>query len=161
VRQGSRIDWRAAEALEIAALVSLVATLGPAIRRFGRGYAGDLFHRTGQTGEQLLRLLDVGYYLVFVGYILLTTRLIETEVFTSFAMGDQIEEAAIRIGGLLLTMGVLHAATLIALPMVALVFNATQARRKLPRWVVIILILTALAIIANSPTLLVFVGEQG
>ena len=156
---GTRIDWRVAEALEIGLLVSLLATLGPAIRRFGRGFAGDLFQQHRQTGEHLLRLLDVAYYLVFVGYIAMTTRLAEPEAFLAFRIGDQIEEAAMRIGGMLLTMGVLHATTLVALPMVAFVFNTTQAGRKLPRWVVIILIIAAVSIVTNLPALLALFGD--
>lgn len=158
---GFRFDWRLTEALENALLVILVATLGPAIRRFGRGYAGDLFQQHSGTGEHLLRLLDVSYYLMFSGYILLTARLAETEAFVMFRGGDQIEEAAVRIGGLLLAMGLLHATTLIAMPMVAFVFNTTQTGRRLPRWVTIILITAAFMIVTNLPLLLTFVGGQG
>ncbi len=61
------------ELIETIALIALVAVLGPAIRRFGRGYAHDLWRTTPDMPTALLRLLDVAYLLVFGGYILITT----------------------------------------------------------------------------------------
>ena len=69
-----RFDWRVVEALSLSLLMVMVMTLGPAIRRFGRGYAEDLFVRTPQTGVSMLRLLDFAYYLVFSGYAVMTIR---------------------------------------------------------------------------------------
>ncbi len=132
-----RFDWRTMEALEFGGLLVLVASLGPAIRRFGRGYVGDVFRGSPDTGARLLGLLDVAYYLVFSGYVLVTLRLAAPVSYRLFDAADQVEEAAARIGGLLLAMGLLHAATLVAIPLVGLVFNTTKAGRKLPRWVVI------------------------
>ena len=70
---GRQVRVPAMELIETIALVSLVAVLGPAIRRFGRGYADDLWPTTPTMPSSLLRLLDVAYLLVFGGYILLTT----------------------------------------------------------------------------------------
>lgn len=143
------------EAIETLLLVVLVIVLGPAIRRFGRGYADDLWPATPSTSRALLHLLDVAYLLVFSGFILLTaqlegTGLVPAEPLGCFdpgvacrTLGTQLESVGIRVGGLLLTMGVLHAATLMVLPAVALVSNATRLGRRLPRWLVIAFVVVA------------------
>ncbi len=133
------------ELVETIALVVLIAVLGPAIRRFGRGYATDLWPASPSTATALLRLLDLAYLLVFAGYVLITfapglvgDRSAATICFTPdidcHVWGDQLQDAAVRIGGLLLLMGVMHGATIIVLPVVALVSNSTRVGRALPRW---------------------------
>jgi hypothetical protein len=136
---GRQVRLPAMELLETLALVSLVVVLGPAIRRFGRGYAHDLWRRTPDTPTALLRLLDVAYLLVFGGYILVTA---------SFGFGrstievaQQVTDLCWRVGGLVLTMGLLHAATIMTLPVVALISNSTRVGRSLPRWLVVTLVL--------------------
>ena len=52
---------------------------------------------------------------------------------------EQVQSAGERLGVLVLIMGLLHAATIIVLPVVALVSNSTRAGRALPRWLVIVL----------------------
>lgn len=126
------------EALEIIGLVTIVIVLGPAIRRFGRNFSHDLFPDEQPLADALLRLLDVAYYLVFAAYILMTTQF-EFEfgvagMPASLDLAQQMQEAAIRFGGLLLLIGILHTLTLFALPFVALVHNSTRRRRPLPRW---------------------------
>jgi hypothetical protein len=162
------------EAIETALLVALVIILGPAIRRFGRGYADDLWTASPTTPTALLRLLDVAYLLVFTGFILLTaefepTGTVPTRRIDCFAadiachaIGDQLESAAQRVGGLLLTMGILHAITLAALPAVALVSNSTRLGRRLPRWLVIAFtVLVVLAAIQVLPALVALIIGAG
>jgi hypothetical protein len=143
VPTGNRIDWRLLEALEFGVIAIVVAALGPAIRRFGRGYVVDIFHTSPDTAARLLRLLDVAYALLFGGYALITTRLGPPVSYTLTRLGDQVEEASMRLGGLLLLMGVLHAVTLIALPLIGLVFNANRRRAKLPKWITMVLVVAA------------------
>jgi hypothetical protein len=126
------------EAIEFVGLVVVVAVLGPVIRRFGRHFAEDLFVADRTIATALLRLLDVAYFLVFAAYVLMTTQF-EFEVGVarrpaSLDLAQQLHEAAIRFGGLLLLMGVLHALTIAALPFVALVHNSTRRHRPLPPW---------------------------
>lgn len=128
---GRHVPRSTLEGLELAGLVLTVVTIGPAIRRFGRNYAGDLWPAGSAVPRSLIRLLDAAYYLVFAGYILMT---IEFSPEHPELLVAQIAEAAIRLGGLLLLMGVLHAATLVALPVVALIDNSTRRGRRLPRW---------------------------
>ncbi len=150
------------EAIETVALVALVAVLGPAIRRFGRNYAADLLPATPGTATSLLRLLDVAYYLVFAGFIMLTSDLDfdKTRVF----LDAQLQDAFARIGGLLLVMGLLHAVTIMVLPVVALVFNSTRVGRKLPRWLVVLMALAAVPVglfVLNGFVGLIIAGSGG
>lgn len=129
------------ELIETFALVLLVAVLGPAIRRFGRGYAQDLWRSTPDTATALVRLLDVSYLLVFGGYILLTAHFDFGP--STIGVARQLEDLGWRIGGLVLTMGLLHAATIMSLPVVALIANSTRRGRPLPRWLTVVLIIGA------------------
>jgi len=141
---GRQVRLPAMELIETAALVLLVAVLGPAIRRFGRGYAGDLWPASPVTATALLRLLDVAYLLVFSGFILMT---VEFDFGPSGVVAaEQFQAAGERLGGLVLIMGLLHAATIIVLPVVALVSNSTRAGRALPRWLVIVLALAGIGL---------------
>ncbi|MDC3402460.1 hypothetical protein OAX95_00820 [bacterium] len=127
---GRQIRLPVIELIETVALVMLIAVLGPAIRRFGRGYANDLWPTTPATATALLRLLGLAYLLVFTGYILLSSELdFET---SGVLVAEQVHEAGYRIGGLVLAMGLLHAATIMVLPIVALVSNSTRVSRELP-----------------------------
>lgn len=135
---GTYVSRPVMEAVEVVGLVVLVAVLGPAIRRFGRHFAEDLFVVDRTMATTMLRLLDIAYYLVFAAYVLMTTQFeFEPGVASMPASDDlaqQLHEAATRFGGLLLLIGVLHALTLFALPLVALVHNSTRAGRPLPGW---------------------------
>lgn len=155
------------ELVETVALVALVAVLGPAIRRFGRGYAVDLWPVTPATATALLRLLDVAYILIFGGFILMTADLdfassslaASNCVFDDVrchTVQDQIGDACIRLGGLVLVMGILHAVTIIVLPVVALISNSTRVGRALPRWLVVLLVLAIIPIALQ--TFLALVG---
>ena len=116
-----------------------MVVLGPAIRRFRRGYAHDLWRRTPDTPTALLRLLDVAYLLVFGGYILVTANFGFGR--STIELAQQVTDLCWRVGGLVLTMGLLHAATIMTLPVVALISNTTRVGRSLPRWLVVTLVL--------------------
>ncbi len=132
------------EVLEIVVLSILVVVLGPAISRFGRGFVADLWPGGSTAPPALLRLLDLAYGLVFSGYILLSTEFEFGDSFRMVTFGEQIAEAAHRVGGLLLLVGVLHALTIAALPVVALIDNSTRMNRSLPRWLIVVGVLIAI-----------------
>jgi hypothetical protein len=149
------------ELIETVALVAVVAALGPAIRRFGRGYATDLWPVTPATATALLRLLDVAYVLTFGGFILMTVDFnFESSSRPAFdcvlsavkchTVQAQIQDACIRLGGLVLVMGLLHAITIIVLPVVALVSNSTRVGRALPRWLIILLVVASVPILLQT-----------
>ena len=138
---GRQVRIGVMELIETIALVLLVAVLGPAIRRFGRGYAHDLWRSTPETATALVRLLDVAYLLVFAGYILLTAHFDFDP--STIGVAQQLEDLGWRLGGLVLTMGLLHAATIMTLPVVALIANSTRRGRPLPRWLAVVLVIGA------------------
>jgi uncharacterized membrane protein YidH (DUF202 family) len=140
---GSYVEPLALEALEVIALTTIAALLGPAIRRFGRNVTHDLWPVSPHTARGIVRLLDVAYALVFAGYILITTRFEGDPrplVPVVDHLADQLQHAAVRIGGMVLLIGVLHALTMAALPFVALVQNSTRRGRPLPRWMTWLLV---------------------
>jgi uncharacterized membrane protein YidH (DUF202 family) len=154
-RYGRFVDRPTLEALEIAVLSIVVLALGPAIRRFGRGFAADLWPAGSVTPTALLRLLDVAYFLVFSGYILLTTEFNFGPAFRRETLGEQLGESAQRIGGLLLIVGLLHALTIAALPLVAMIDNSTRAHRPLPRSTIAIAVLVGVTVV---PVFLILIG---
>lgn len=158
LRGSYRIDWRAMQLVEVIVLAILIVVLAPTIRRFGRGYVDDILHSSPQTGPRLLQLLDVAYYLVFSGYVLSTIRMTAPAAYSLWQVGQQLQEASIRTGGLLLLMGLLHATTLMAMPLIGLVFNSTQKGRKLPGWVTVVLIIAGAQIALSLPVLLGLAG---
>lgn len=108
-----------------AILVMLVLSLAPALRRFGEAYlAGAL--GTDSTGR-FAALLDVAYYLVCTGYILLTASWLPDVVATPVGP-EQLLRASWRIGGLLGVLGGLHAVTILALPLVGLLLRSVRWR---------------------------------
>ncbi len=155
----ARVDWRVMEGLESGVLVLLTAVLAPAIRRFGRGYVNDLLHSSPDSGTRLLGLLDTAFYLVLGGYTLMTASFSPTDSYYLSHLGGQVGEAAWRIGGLLLLTGVLHATTLMVLPLISLVFNANRVGAKLPRWITIIMLLLVLDLVGG--VVLASVGTFG
>lgn len=127
------MSFTSLELLVTAIMVAVVAVMGPAIRRFGETYEQSAFAGNPETGTQVLRLLDIAYYLIFGAYIVMTLMfepprdlpLLDRQ-FT-----DTLTAEAIRLGGLLLLMGLLHIALLLALPVVGLVHSANLRRTRI------------------------------
>ncbi len=111
------MDWWVIELITDIVLISLAIGLGPFIKRFGRSYAADVFRANPRTGKSYLVLTDVAYYLVFTSFILFTVTF---EQPTSWARstGAQLKDEVGRVGGMLLIMGLLHAANVVALPVI-------------------------------------------
>jgi multisubunit Na+/H+ antiporter MnhB subunit len=123
--------WWSLELLTTAVLLVIVLVLGPLIRRFGRIYAADVFRANPPTGDRFLALLDVAYYLVFVAMILLTASVSPEPAWLGpDGLTSYLEHAFMRVGDLLLVMGLLHSVTIMTLPVLGLVF--TDGWRRLP-----------------------------
>lgn len=114
---GFAVPWWTIELITNIVLVALVVALGPFIKRFGRAYAADVFRANPRTGKSYLVLTDIAYYLIFVAYILFTMSLVESPVWEE-STAAQLEHELLRVGGLLLLMGVLHAVNVVALPVI-------------------------------------------
>lgn len=128
-RSGGAISmsFLALETLVTVAMVGLVLVLGPAIRRFGEQYEQACFVGSPATGRRVLRLLDIAYYLIFLAFIAMTLVFDPALQFdpnlAAWVLGESI-----RIAGLMLLMGVLHVALVLALPLAGLVHAANEWR---------------------------------
>lgn len=116
-------------AVETALLIGVVLAFGPLIRRFGAIFVEDVFGgRAEGVGTDFLRLLDVAYYLAFVGYVSLTVPI--SEVVGTRALGPMLDRTVDRVAGLLLLIGVMHAATITALPLIGLIHASTVREQR-------------------------------
>jgi hypothetical protein len=111
------MPWWVIELLTNVVLVTLAVCLGPFIKRFGRSYAADVFRSNPRTGKSYLVLTDVAYYLIFASFVLFTVTFVEPRDWVD-STGAQLKHQLARIGGILLIMGVLHAANVVALPII-------------------------------------------
>ena len=116
-RQGSVLmDWWIIELITVALLVVIAFWLGPLIKRFGRSYAADVFRANPRTGKSFIMLTDVAYYLIFFSYILFTVSFEPKGSWADTVNAAQLQHETARLGGILLIIGVLHSANLLALP---------------------------------------------
>jgi hypothetical protein len=126
------MSWWLVELISNVILLAVVFALGPLIKRFGRSYAGDVFRANPRTGKSYLVLMDVAYYLIFVAYILFTVTL--SRPGAGRPIEAQIEDELIRIGGMLLIMGVLHGLNVLSLPLVGRLLGLSrQLEEDTPR----------------------------
>ncbi|MFT3851404.1 MAG: hypothetical protein QM733_01470 [Ilumatobacteraceae bacterium] len=131
------MPWWSIELVTNVVLVALAIGLGPFIKRFGRAYAADVFRANLRTGKSYLVLTDVAYYLIFTAFILFTVTFDPPDDWAR-STGAQLKFETARVGGILLIMGVLHAANVVALPVIGHLLaggrraEADQARRSEP-----------------------------
>jgi hypothetical protein len=110
------MSWWVIELITNIVLVAIVVILGPLIKRFGRSYAGDVFRANPRTGKSYLVLMDVAYYLIFVSLILFTITFQPPRAWNS--VGKQLEDEIVRVGTMLLLMGILHGLNVLSLPLI-------------------------------------------
>lgn len=116
------MPWWVIELVTNIVLVALAIGLGPFIKRFGRSYAADVFRANPRTGKSYLVLTDVAYYLIFTSFILFTITFVEHETWRD-SIGAQLKDEVPRVGGILLIMGILHAANVVALPVIGMLLS--------------------------------------
>ena len=117
IKQGSVLmDWWILELITLAVLMAIAFWLGPLIKRFGRSYAADVFRANPRTGKSFLMLTDVAYYLIFFAYILFTVSFEPKGSWDDSVNAAQLQHETARLGGILLIIGLLHSANLVALP---------------------------------------------
>ena len=126
------MPWWVLELAITAVLIAIALWLGPFIKRFGRAYAADVFHDNPLTGKSYIVLTDVVYYLIFAAYILFTVHFAPPDDWRSF-VGDvtasQLQSEVMRVGGILLIIGVLHGLNIMLMPVLGLLFSLN---RRLP-----------------------------
>ena len=111
------MQWWVIELITNIVLVAIAIGLGPFIKRFGRSYAADVFRANPRTGKSYLVLTDVAYYLIFTAFILFTITFVE-RVGWRHSTGTQLKDEVVRVGGMLLIMGILHGLNVVALPII-------------------------------------------
>lgn len=112
------MEWWVLELVVFGVLVAALTILGPLIKRFGRAYAADVFRANPRTGKSYIVLMDIAYYLIFSAFILFTTVFERQEGWGPDVNAEQLRFGAVRVGGMLLIMGVLHGANVLSLPIV-------------------------------------------
>ena len=118
-RQGEpHMNWWILELGAFALLTAIALILGPFIKRFGRSYAADVFRSNPSTGKSFIVLTDFAYYLIFSAYILFTTTIDRPREWSATVGADQIEHTIVRVGGILLIVGLLHGINLLVLPII-------------------------------------------
>lgn len=110
--------WWVLELVVTGLLVAVALWLGPFIKRFGKSYAADVFRLNPGTGKSFIVLTDIAYYLIFSAYILFTIHFAPDEGWASTVTPAQLQGSVVRIGGILLILGLLHGLNLIMLPVI-------------------------------------------
>ena len=112
------MDWWVLELMSVTGLVALAIWLGPFIKRFGKSYAADVFRTNPRTGKSFIVLMDVAYYLIFFAYILFQVQFEPGDTWGQTVNAEQLQITAIRYGGILLIVGILHGLNVLALPII-------------------------------------------
>jgi len=111
-------------------LVAIAVWLGPFIKRFGRAYAADVFHDNPLTGKSYIVLTDIVYYLIFAAYILMTANFGPIPDWNNEVSGlvtsEQLQSAALRVGGILLVIGALHGINIVLMPVLGRLFSLNR-----------------------------------
>lgn len=132
-RQGELImDWWVLELLWFALMVGLALWLGPFIRRFGKSYAADVFRANPRTGKSFIALMDVAYYLIFVAFILFTVQFEPAGGWEQTVNASQLRGTAVRLGGILLIVGVLHGLNVLTLPLIGRLLTLNRRLDETP-----------------------------
>jgi len=127
--EGLHMPWWILEIATDVVLVAVAVWLGPFIKRFGRAYAADVFHDNPLTGKSYIVLTDIVYYLIFTAYILFTIRVDAPVYYQGEVHPDLVKVELVRIGGILLIIGVLHGLNLVIMPVLGRLFSLN---RRLP-----------------------------
>lgn len=157
---GVLFDWRVLEVVETLLMLALVVGLRPLLDEAGRDYLLEVFHGAERTVASFAGLLDLAWNLVFVGMVTMTVAWAPPTPADATAAA-QLEQVAARMGGLLLAMGLLHATTFLALPLVGVVRTAATTGRPMPWWVWVLIAVIAVPVFLFLLNLLVAIVVGG
>ncbi len=88
----------------IAVTLAVIVWVGRTLRREGRVFLIDAFHGNEPMADSINRLLTVGFYLVNFGYAALALRSADD----LNTIRGAIETMSVKIGSMLLILGILH-----------------------------------------------------
>lgn len=122
------MPWWIVEVGTTLVLVALAMWLGPFIKRFGRAYAADVFHDNPLTGKSYIVLTDIVYYLIFAAFILMTANFapVWNNQFTGLVTAEQVQASVLRIGAILLIIGLLHGVNIVLMPVLGRLFSLNR-----------------------------------
>ena len=120
------MDWWVLELLWFAGMVFLALWLGPFIRRFGKSYAADVFRANPRTGKSFIVLMDVAYYLIFFAFILFTVQFEPDAGWGQTVNAAQLQAVTVRLGGILLIVGLLHGLNVLMLPIIGRILTLNR-----------------------------------
>lgn len=120
------MEWWVLELITVGVMIGVVATLGPLIKRFGKSYAADVFRANPRTGKSYLVLMDFAYYMIFVAYILFSIKWEPDTGWEQQVNAEQLQASVVRLGGMLLLMGLLHGLNVLTLPVIGRIFTLNR-----------------------------------
>ncbi len=120
------MDWWILELITAAVLIAVVAVLGPLIKRFGKAYAADVFRVNPRTGKSYLVLMDFAYYLIFGAFVLFVVKWERDTGWGQEVNAEQLQGSVVRVGGMLLLMGLLHGLNVLTLPVIGRIFTLNR-----------------------------------
>jgi hypothetical protein len=120
------MDWWILELIFVAVMLVALAVLGPLIKRFGRAYAADVFQANPRTGKSYLVLMDIAYYLIFGAYVLFVIKWEPDTDWADEVNAAQLQASVVRLGGMILLMGLLHGLNVLSLPLIGRVFTLNR-----------------------------------
>jgi hypothetical protein len=120
------MDWWVLELMWFTGMVVLALWLGPFIRRFGKSYAADVFRANPRTGKSFIVLMDVAYYLIFFAFILFTVQFEPGADWGQTVNANQLQAVTVRLGGILLIVGVLHGLNVLMLPIIGRILTLNR-----------------------------------
>jgi hypothetical protein len=122
------MPWWILEVGTTIVLVAIAVWLGPFIKRFGRAYAADVFHDNPLTGKSYIVLTDIVYYLIFAAFILMTAHFapVWNNQFTGLVTAEQVQASVLRIGAILLIIGLLHGVNIVLMPVLGRLFSLNR-----------------------------------
>lgn len=120
------MDWWILELIFVAVMLVVLAGLGPLIKRFGRAYAADVFQANPRTGKSYLVLMDIAYYMIFGAYVLFVVQWQPDTDWADEVNAAQLQGSVVRLGGMVLLMGLLHGLNVLSLPLIGRVFTLNR-----------------------------------
>jgi len=120
------MEWWILELITVGVMIAVVGVLGPLIKRFGKAYAADVFRANPRTGKSYLVLMDFAYYMIFSAYILFVIKWEPDQGWEQTVNAEQLQGSVVRVGGMLLLMGLLHGLNVLTLPMIGRIFTLNR-----------------------------------
>lgn len=128
------MDWWILELIFVGVMITVIAVLGPLIKRFGKAYAADVFQANPRTGKSYLVLMDFAYYMIFGAYILFVIKWEPDTGWADQVNAEQVQASVVRLGGMVLLMGLLHGLNVLSLPLIGRVFTLNRSLDEKAAW---------------------------